>query len=121
MTTATASKIAPADLAHMERIDDDILNRVLAYQDRFDFADFTPADVENALHVSNPDARTICGAAFPSGMDYLEPMAQKALRLTGRSLGIPPLCTLPYTLRIIVSMNVYTAALTARIKSSAAS
>ena len=87
MTTATVSKISPADLAHMERIDDDILNRVLAYQDRFDFADFTPADYTRSRVCFQPDARTICGAAFPAAMDYLEPMAQKALRLTRAQFG----------------------------------
>ena len=87
MTTATVSKISPADLAHMERIDDDILNRVLAYQDRFDFADFTPADVENALHVSNLTPEQYAALLSPAAMDYLEPMAQKALRLTRAQFG----------------------------------
>jgi len=48
---------------------------------------YTPADVERALHATSPDERTLAALLSPAAEAYLEMMAQRAQAITRRHFG----------------------------------
>ena len=80
-------RIAKKDLEHMERIDDEMLHRVLSESQAIDFDRFTPQDVTYALQASSLSHEDFAALLSPAAFPYLEAMAQKAKRLTQSQFG----------------------------------
>ena len=80
-------RIAKKDLEHMERIDDEMMKRVLYESQSMNFQDFTPWDVESALGTSSLSHEDFAALLSPAAFPYLEAMAQKAKRLTQAQFG----------------------------------
>ncbi len=71
-----------AYLPEMEQLDSDMLERVWHAADAVDFAAFTGSDVERALLHRHKTPQDFAALLSPAALDYLEPMAQEARRLT---------------------------------------
>lgn len=79
--------IAKQDLAHMQRIDDDILNQVMEQYGVFDFTQFTEDCVETALQKEQLALKDFAALLSPAAESYLEQIAQKAKQVTIRQFG----------------------------------
>lgn len=71
----------------MERIDDEMLKRVLDASQSVDFTRFTAADVQAALHSPSLSHEGFAALLSPAALPFLEDMAQKAKALTRRQFG----------------------------------
>lgn len=79
--------IAKADLEHMERIDDEILQKVLSYYNQFNFESFTDRDVLYALEKEELEIRDFAALLSPAALRHLEAIARKAKRETAKHFG----------------------------------
>lgn len=80
-------RITKADLGHMQRIDEELMHRVLAELEGVDFSSFTARDVEFALQSRELSKEDFAALLSPAAAACLEPMAQKAKRLTQAQFG----------------------------------
>lgn len=101
-----------AYLPDMEVIPSDILDKVIADMDSYDYDKYTAQDVQTALshdHITPEDFRALLS---PAALPFLEQIAQKAQKTTKRFLVILSICShqyiLPITAKIIVSIVVLT-------------
>lgn len=99
-----------AYLPDMEVIPSDILDKVIADMDSYDYDKYTAQDVQTALshdHITPEDFRALLS---PAALPFLEQIAQKAQKTTKRFLVILSICLhqyiLPITAKIIVSIVV---------------
>lgn len=99
-----------AYLPDMEVIPSDILDKVIADMDSYDYDKYTAQDVQTALshdHITPEDFRALLS---PAALPFLEQIAQKAQKTTKRFLVILFICShqyiLPITAKIIVSIVV---------------
>ena len=86
-TAAMIDGISKKELEHMERIDSDVMERTLAHYHQFDFAAFTPADVQAALQKEQLSVFDFAALLSPAAQPMLEQTAQKAKRLTAAQFG----------------------------------
>ena len=80
-------RITKADFDHMQRIDEELMHRVLGELEGLDFASFTSRDVQAALQAKELSPVDFAALLSPAAGAYLEPMAQKAKRLTQAQFG----------------------------------
>lgn len=99
-----------AYLPDMEVIPSDILDKVIADMDSYDYDKYTAQDVQTALshdHITPEDFRALLS---PAALPFLEQIAQKAQKTTKRFLAILSICSHQYilliTVKIIVSIVV---------------
>ena len=99
-----------AYLPDMEVIPSDILDKVIADMDSYDYDKYTAQDVQTALshdHITPEDFRALLS---PAALPFLEQIAQKAQKTTKRFLAIQSICSHQYilliTVKIIVSIVV---------------
>ncbi len=71
----------------MERIDSDILEHVLALMTAYDPAAYTEAQVRAALDHESVSVEDLMALLSPAAAPFLEEMAQRAQRETGRHFG----------------------------------
>jgi 2-iminoacetate synthase len=71
----------------MERIDSDIMERVLSEMDSYDYQKYTAADVQRALEHENVSVEDFKALLSPAAAPYLEQMAQRAKYETSRHFG----------------------------------
>ncbi len=74
-------------LPEMEIIDSDLMNKVLALTQKYDYTRFTGKDVENALAAAVLTIADFAAVLSPAAFSYLEPMAQKAKHETRKHFG----------------------------------
>lgn len=74
-------------LEDMEIIDSDLMDKVLALTDKYDYSQFTGKDVENALAAEVLTIADFAAFLSPAAFSYLEPMAQKAKHETRKHFG----------------------------------
>ncbi len=79
--------ISKSDLNHMERIDNEIMDKSLYYYNKFDFDKFTDQDVLLALSKENLSIQDFAAFLSPVAEKYLEQMAQKAKCETMKHFG----------------------------------
>lgn len=99
-----------AYLPDMEVIPSDILDKIIADMDSYDYDKYTAQDVQTALshdHITPEDFRALLS---PAALPFLEQIAQKAQKTTKRFLAILSICSHQYilliTVKIIVSIVV---------------
>lgn len=80
-------RIRKNDLDHMQRIDDELMHRVLDELEGLDFTGFTPRDVDFALQTRELSHHDFAALLSPAAGDCLESMARKAKRLTRAQFG----------------------------------
>jgi 2-iminoacetate synthase len=71
----------------MEKISSDMLEKVLAAADAYDEAAYTPADVQRALRSERCTIESFKALLSSAAANYLEEMAERAKRETGRYFG----------------------------------
>ena len=79
--------ISQRDYDHMERIDDEMLQRVMKLYDEYDPDSYTEGQVRAALSKSSLSIEDFAALLSPAAFPYLEQMAQKAKRETTRQFG----------------------------------
>lgn len=79
--------IKKVDLDHMERIDNDVLDKVMSYYQQFDFDKFTQQDVLYALSKDELEVQDFAALLSPAALSHLEEMAQKAKKQTAAHFG----------------------------------
>ena len=80
-------RISKKDLEHMERIDDEMLRRVLNYYELYDPDTVSEAQVRAALSKTSLSIEDFGALLSPAAFPYLEEMAQKAKHETARQFG----------------------------------
>ncbi len=71
----------------MEKIDSDIMNKVLTEMDSFDYSIYTEKDVKNALEHENCSIEDFKALLSPAAEPFLEQMAQRAKLETSKHFG----------------------------------
>ncbi|MBP1745360.1 MAG: thiazole biosynthesis protein ThiH, partial [Firmicutes bacterium] len=71
----------------MEQVDSDIMERVLALTEEYDYTRYTGSDVRKALGKENLSADDYAAILSPAAMPYLEEMARKAMAETRKHFG----------------------------------
>ncbi len=71
----------------MEAIDSDIMDRVLAEMNAYDYNSYTPLDVERALNAPAINTEEFKALLSPAALPYLEQMAQRAKAETAKHFG----------------------------------
>lgn len=71
----------------MERIDSDVMERVLREMKAYDYTSYTDADVRRALAHETCSAEDFRALLSPAAMPYLEEMASRAKMETGKHFG----------------------------------
>ena len=79
--------ISQRDYDHMERIDDEMLQRVMKLYDEYDPDSYTEGQVRAALSKSSLSIEDFAALLSPAAFPYLEQMAQKAKHETTRQFG----------------------------------
>ena len=79
--------ISQRDYDHMERIDDEMLQRVMKLYDEYDPNSYTDGQVRAALSKSSLSIEDFAALLSPAAFPYLEQMAQKAKHETTRQFG----------------------------------
>ena len=84
----------------MERIDSDILDKVMAARDSYQPTRYTAQDVKKALQADHRGIEDFAALLSPAAEPYLEEMAREAQRETRKHFGnsvycsVEPLCLL---------------------------
>jgi 2-iminoacetate synthase len=71
----------------MEALDSDIMARVLALADTYEYGRYKGSDVKRALASENLTIEDYAAILSPAAMPYLEEMARKAMRSTRKHFG----------------------------------
>ncbi|MDD5952640.1 MAG: 2-iminoacetate synthase ThiH [Oscillospiraceae bacterium] len=79
--------ISQKDYDHMERIDSDLMDKVLSLYDRYDPTEYTEAQVRAALCRDSLTIDDFGALLSPAAGSYLEQMAQKAQRVNRKQFG----------------------------------
>lgn len=79
--------ISQRDYDHMERIDDELMQRVMALYETYDPNRYTDGDVRAALNKTSLSIEDFGALLSPAAGKYLEQMAQRAKHETTRQFG----------------------------------
>lgn len=71
----------------MEVLDSDLMEKVLAYVESFDYHQYTGRDVESALAKDRLSIEDYGALLSPAALPYLEKMARKAMEVTRKHFG----------------------------------
>lgn len=74
-------------LDSMEAVDSDVMERVLAMTDRYDYSRYTAAHVRRALDRDSLSIEDFAALLSPAAFSFLEQLAQKAQRETRKHFG----------------------------------
>ena len=102
-------------LPGMEKIESSVCRQVMEQMERYDYSVYTAADVRAALEHETCTVEDFKALLSPAAQPFLEEMAQRARAETSISeirCIFLPLCILPITARITVSIVVSTATIT---------
>lgn len=74
-------------MKNMEVLDSDVMDTVLAQTARYDYEQYTSADVRRALNQDSLSVEDLAALLSPAAFPFLEEMAQRAKMETGKHFG----------------------------------
>lgn len=96
----------------------DVMDQVISAMNAYDYDKYTEADVRRALAHDNRTPEDFQALLSPAALPLLEEIAQAAQKETRKHLGIVCICLPLFILQITVKITVFTADLTAIIRSA---
>ena len=96
----------------------DVMDQVISAMNAYDYDKYTEADVRSALAHDNRTPEDFQALLSPAALPLLEEIAQAAQKETRKHFGTVCICLPLFILQITVRITVFTADLTAIIRSA---